>query len=98
MLKPEVQRKMEYMSKGADMYESGWRSNIRDEYIRQSCEYMNLTPQAMKLKNPEYYKEILARACEEADLKWEEEKALIAKWEEQRKNILGSVRMAETVI
>lgn len=93
-MKSEVQRKMEYLSNGADIYEAGWRNTCRNEYIKQSCEYMKMSPQAMKAKNPEYYKEILARANEIADRKWEEEKRLIAKWEEQRRNILNTFRTA----
>lgn len=94
MLKSEVQRKMEYMAKGADMYKAGWKSSYKDDYIRTTCEYMGMTPQAMKQNNPGYYAEIQFRAGEEADKEWEEEQRLIDKWEEQRRNILESVRMA----
>ena len=38
--------------------------------------------------------DIVARAGEAADMKWEEEKLLIAKWEDQRRTILESARMA----
>ncbi|MBR5406689.1 MAG: hypothetical protein IK111_03490 [Lachnospiraceae bacterium] len=94
MLRSEIQRKMEYMAKGADMYEAGWKSSYKNDYIRQTCEYMGMTPQAMKIKNPGYYAEILLKAGEEAGREWEEEKRLIEKWEEQRRRILESARMA----
>lgn len=94
MLKSEIQRKMEYMSVGAEIYESGWKNNTRSDYIKQSCDYLNMSPQALRIKNPAYYKDIVTRAGEVADMKWEEEKLLIAKWEEQRRTILESARMA----
>ena len=94
MLKSEVQRKMEYISMGADMYEAGWKNNYKSEYIRQCCEYMNMTSQAMRIKNPEYYKDIISRANEVAEQKWEEEKLLIAKWEEQRSKVRDFAKMA----
>jgi hypothetical protein len=94
MLKSEIQRKMEYISLGADMYEAGWKNNYKSDYIKQSCDFLRTTPQAMRIKNPVYYKDIVARAGEAADMKWEEEKLLIAKWEDQRRTILESARMA----
>ena len=94
MLKSEIQRKMEYISLGAEMYEAGWKNNYKSDYIKQTCDFLRTTPQAMRIKNPVYYKDIVARAGEAADMKWEEEKLLIAKWEDQRRTILESARMA----
>ena len=50
MLKSEIQRKMEYISMGADMYEAGWKNNYKSDYIRQSCDFLRTTPQAMRIK------------------------------------------------
>ena len=94
MLKSEVQRKMEYISIGADMYEAGWKNNYKSEYLRQACDDMNMTPQALRMKNPEYYKDIVFRANEVAEQKWEEEKLLINKWEEQRNKVRDFAKMA----
>ncbi len=85
---------MEYISIGADMYETGWKNNYKSEYLRQACDDMNMTPQALRMKNPEYYKDIVSRASEVAEQKWEEEKLLIAKWEEQRSKVRNFAKMA----
>lgn len=93
MGKSEIQRKLEFLSKGAYIYETEWRSVFRTEYINHFCDNMKTTPQEMRRKDPEYYESILARASEETDRMWNEEKKLILKWEEQNQKIRESVAL-----
>ncbi|MBR5407657.1 MAG: hypothetical protein IK111_08445 [Lachnospiraceae bacterium] len=84
---------MAFWSMGADEYESERKSGFMNEYINQFCKNMRTTPQEMRRKDPGYYKMILARASEETDKMWNEEKKLILKWKEQNKKVIESATL-----
>ena len=94
MAAAEVLRKMSFMSMGAEAYEIERKSTFRTEFIRQSCETLKTSPQMLRRRDPEYYDIILANASAATDRMWEEEKKLIAKWEEQRRKIRESVTLS----
>lgn len=94
MNRTEIQRKMQYFSIGADIYEHGWKKNYRDEYIKQCCESMHMTEQSLKQRNWAFYEDICLRADKLADENWEDEKILFKKWEDQKKSIIEKARMA----
>ena len=90
----EIQRKMRYMSMGAEQHESMRRREFRKEYISQYCKNMRLDQHVLKNSDPEYYEIIMNKAAEATDKMWEEEQKLIDKWEEQNRKIRESVTMA----
>ncbi|MCR5604249.1 MAG: hypothetical protein K6G27_11195 [Lachnospiraceae bacterium] len=89
----EIQRKLRFMTLGAEQYESMLRKDFRKNYIDQYCKNMKIDPRRVKNEDPEYYELILSKAAEATEKMWDEEKKLIAKWIEQDRKIVESVRM-----
>ena len=54
---------------------------------------MKIDPRRIRNEDPEYYDLILSKAAEATEKMWNEEKKLIAKWLEQDRKIVESVRM-----
>ena len=90
----EIQRKMTYISVGPEQYESMIRRDYRSEYLERYCKNMKINLYTVRKKDPEYYEIIMASAAEATERMWAEEKKLIDKWEEQKRRICESVKMA----
>ncbi len=87
----EIQRKLDYIAKGPEAYESDRKRTYKKDYLEYLCKNMRTTPHEMKQKDPEYYELLLQRAIEATDRMWEEDKKLIAKWNKQREEIIKNV-------
>lgn len=85
---------MEYFSVGMEQYKASRTADFQKEFIDQYCKNLKQNPYTLKSKDPEYYRMILSLASDATDKMWEEEMKLIEKWEDQRKRICESVRLA----
>ena len=86
----EIERKLEYFSRGAEDYKTERMKRYRNEYLEYLCKNLKTTPQEMKRKDSEYYDMLLKRAVEATDKMWKKEEALILKWKKQREDRINS--------